>query len=288
MVSPQSRPAIPAAVKRQLRQEAGYGCCVCGHPIFEYQHIIPWSTEHHFRPEDMMLLCLNHHNQATQNVLSEADQRQAKKNPFNIQNGHARGQLFVQQTGVSIDLGGHKFQGAPGDLLRVDGETLIGLKQDSNGALLLDLKLYDENDNLLAEIVENEWQSNSPLPWDLEYSYQKLTIRNAPRRISLKLDCRSVPISIRGKIWGKGRLLRSDNSGLHVDGAHMIGGGTVNNAVIEMDSNTNGGFRMVPRSSGSLMIGSPVPYRNAEPKVGRNQPCPCGSGKKYKRCHGQP
>jgi uncharacterized protein YecA (UPF0149 family) len=22
------------------------------------------------------------------------------------------------------------------------------------------------------------------------------------------------------------------------------------------------------------------------PKVGRNDPCPCGSGKKYKRCHG--
>ena len=27
--------------------------------------------------------------------------------------------------------------------------------------------------------------------------------------------------------------------------------------------------------------------RSAE-KVGRNQPCPCGSGKKYKKCHGAP
>ena len=25
----------------------------------------------------------------------------------------------------------------------------------------------------------------------------------------------------------------------------------------------------------------------ALPKVGRNEPCPCGSGKKYKHCHGQ-
>lgn len=24
------------------------------------------------------------------------------------------------------------------------------------------------------------------------------------------------------------------------------------------------------------------------PKVGRNEPCPCGSGKKYKQCHGRP
>ena len=25
----------------------------------------------------------------------------------------------------------------------------------------------------------------------------------------------------------------------------------------------------------------------AEPKAGRNDPCPCGSGKKYKQCHGK-
>ena len=25
----------------------------------------------------------------------------------------------------------------------------------------------------------------------------------------------------------------------------------------------------------------------AVPKVGRNEPCPCGSGKKYKHCHGR-
>jgi preprotein translocase subunit SecA len=28
------------------------------------------------------------------------------------------------------------------------------------------------------------------------------------------------------------------------------------------------------------------PVRRNEPKVGRNDPCPCGSGKKYKKCHG--
>jgi preprotein translocase subunit SecA len=28
------------------------------------------------------------------------------------------------------------------------------------------------------------------------------------------------------------------------------------------------------------------PYRRAEAKQGRNDPCACGSGKKYKKCHG--
>ncbi|MBM4142027.1 MAG: preprotein translocase subunit SecA [Lentisphaerae bacterium] len=30
----------------------------------------------------------------------------------------------------------------------------------------------------------------------------------------------------------------------------------------------------------------PEPVRRDAPKVGRNDPCPCGSGKKYKKCHG--
>jgi len=32
--------------------------------------------------------------------------------------------------------------------------------------------------------------------------------------------------------------------------------------------------------------GAPQPITRAQPKVGRNDPCPCGSGKKYKQCHG--
>ena len=32
------------------------------------------------------------------------------------------------------------------------------------------------------------------------------------------------------------------------------------------------------------MPGKQEPYRREEPKVGRNDPCPCGSGKKFKKC----
>jgi uncharacterized protein YecA (UPF0149 family) len=30
-----------------------------------------------------------------------------------------------------------------------------------------------------------------------------------------------------------------------------------------------------------------VPYRRDAPKLGRNDPCFCGSGRKYKKCHGK-
>lgn len=29
-----------------------------------------------------------------------------------------------------------------------------------------------------------------------------------------------------------------------------------------------------------------APYRRETPKLGRNDPCFCGSGRKFKRCHG--
>jgi len=31
----------------------------------------------------------------------------------------------------------------------------------------------------------------------------------------------------------------------------------------------------------------PEPFRRENPKVGRNSPCPCGSGRKYKKCCGK-
>jgi preprotein translocase subunit SecA len=58
---------------------------------------------------------------------------------------------------------------------------------------------------------------------------------------------------------------------------------------------------MAPQSGGRSLPGGTLPgmgrpasqpmpptgaVQRAEPKVGRNDPCPCGSGKKYKKCHG--
>ena len=46
-----------------------------------------------------------------------------------------------------------------------------------------------------------------------------------------------------------------------------------------------GGVAMHPGAGGAAAPPPPT-VRHAGPKVGRNEPCPCGSGKKYKHCHG--
>jgi preprotein translocase subunit SecA len=40
-------------------------------------------------------------------------------------------------------------------------------------------------------------------------------------------------------------------------------------------------------ADGDVAIAPPPPFTRAGEKVGRNDPCPCGSGKKYKHCHGR-
>ncbi len=51
----------------------------------------------------------------------------------------------------------------------------------------------------------------------------------------------------------------------------------------EMQQLTYSGGEEVPEQQRSAS-----PRKRADAKVGRNEPCPCGSGKKYKKCHGMP
>ena len=51
----------------------------------------------------------------------------------------------------------------------------------------------------------------------------------------------------------------------------------------------NGGGRMVEEIAGGMLPEAPragARVQRDAPKVGRNDPCPCGSGKKYKKCCG--
>ena len=66
----------------------------------------------------------------------------------------------------------------------------------------------------------------------------------------------------------------------------LLGGG-VGGAALSAEPGGNGAGRAAraePARVGSSS--SAAPAMREEPKVGRNQPCPCGSGKKYKKCHG--
>ena len=71
---------------------------------------------------------------------------------------------------------------------------------------------------------------------------------------------------------------------VHQDASQARGegeaGGAVDGAGEEQHADGNGDGQQAAPAKKQQTV------RREEPKVGRNDPCPCGSGKKYKKCHG--
>jgi len=70
------------------------------------------------------------------------------------------------------------------------------------------------------------------------------------------------------------------------------GGGLLSRAQARHDSSLGAGFAGADADQEAAMraqgeAAKSATIRRDQPKVGRNDPCPCGSGKKYKQCHGK-
>jgi len=200
------RPAIPAPVARTLRQEAGFGCCKCGFPIIQYHHIVEYSLDPHFRPEDMMVLCPTHHDQATQRALPEREQRALKAKPFNIVQNRARGSLAIAQDYCAVRVGSVELVGE-GFTMSVDDEPLLRLDVSPDGYLAISATIFDHDDVLLATVAGNEWESGRSLPWDIIAGWQRVTLRQRTRDISLEVDARHYPVKVRARLHRHGVLI---------------------------------------------------------------------------------
>ncbi|MGA2766732.1 MAG: hypothetical protein ABSF24_00230 [Candidatus Bathyarchaeia archaeon] len=197
------RTEIPAPVKRIVRQEAGFGCCKCGQPIVQYHHIVRKSK----KPEDIMLLCpFPCHYKATHKVMTKKEQLFYKSNPYNIKQGFVQGQLEVNQNIPIVNVGTSQIIGT-GDLVAIDGENLLSLNINKN-RIEISATLYDQQNRLAAKIMNNEWVSGNPLPWDLESGFQWLKIRRKKRDIELEIDARAYPINMLANIWKNQHNLR--------------------------------------------------------------------------------
>lgn len=211
------RPEIPAAIKRQLRQDAGFGCCICGNPVFQYHHIREYSTVPEHDPAHMMVLCPNHHHEATVGALPESDQRKWKEAPFNIAAGHLEGLLRVTAPGIAVRVGTIDFVGT-GFKLSVDSDALLELHRSETGLLELTADVRDKDDSVLLTIERNEWTSGDPLPWDFEFGHRWLTLRRKARDIAIQIDTRTEPTEFRGELWAKGQHFALTPSELRFEG----------------------------------------------------------------------
>ena len=75
-------------------------------------------------------------------------------------------------------------------------------------------------------------------------------------------------------------LVKSENNTKRETSANITDAGLDRSAVNQM--NVEG--ESAPKA---ISTEKRQPVVNSAPKVGRNDPCPCGSGKKYKQCCGK-
>ena len=122
----QGRPAIKSDLMREVRRRCGFGCVMCGRPIYEYEHIKGWANVRRHRAEEITLLCDDHHREKTVGFLPNERVIEANENPFNVQHGvTAPHTLHYSGTDFSLKVGGIVFGGTVScEAIRMDGESL--------------------------------------------------------------------------------------------------------------------------------------------------------------------
>ena len=190
------RPSLPAAVARQLRQEAGFGCAKCGHPYIEYHHIVPWSQEQHFRPADMVALCGNCHPSVS--LLGSDRQYAIKANPFNIAEGRFQGAMAYDKRDLKFKVGGNWYADTP-IILQLCNTPLISCRLQNSQAMV-SLVMLDEEWHQTLVIQDNEIIFRTDDMWDFKYSHNLITAHSAPRDVLLKMDFRGDEAIIEGKL----------------------------------------------------------------------------------------
>lgn len=185
---------IPLPLQRKIRQRCGFGCVICGFPLYEYHHIERWADVHEHSEDNITLLCDPHHRQAGSGLLPKSKIIQANKFPHNNRYGRSSEfPLFYAGDSVTCIMGNNPFDFPQNDSkksvfmvpLMIHGIPIISFVSE-NGNLLLNLILFDSSNNVVLKIVNNHL-FYSISPWDIQFVGRTLTIREKLRKLLIKI-----------------------------------------------------------------------------------------------------
>ncbi len=122
--------------------------------------------------------------------------------------------------------------------------------------MLTGVRLKNDSD---IENFDRQWREGKPQDQDLVFTHADAPgLSNQPEPASFGLGSSIAAGSAAAAYGGMGLGMNVDPLGLDADGMRMEG-----------------------------QAQAQTPFTRQMPKVGRNDPCPCGSTKKYKQCHGR-
>lgn len=184
--SPSNR-NIPLPIQREVRQRCGFGCVVCGMPLYEYEHMLGWANVQRHVADEITLLCDQHHKERTNGLMPIERVCEANAAPFNRRSGVTKPyDLHFSGSECEAVVGGNRFTtsdagyGTSMAAVVIDDIPLLGFVL-ADGHLLLHVNLFDESNNLILRIANNQLV-HSVTPWDVRLVGRKLEIREGAGR----------------------------------------------------------------------------------------------------------
>jgi trigger factor len=227
-MSVQSRD-IPEPIQREVRQRCGFGCVICGLPLYEYEHLRGWANVHRHVAEEITLLCDRHHREKTSGLLPLDDVIRADKDPFNKRSGVSKPyDLHFSGSEYKVKLGNNLITSSASGVavaVSVDEIPLIAFSA-ADGHLLLHVLAFDKHNNVVLHISNNRLVY-SISPWDIQFVGRNLIIREAKGEFLLDITF-AVPNAIeirRGHLLCNGveTVIKSEYVVLANDGRFMSG-----------------------------------------------------------------
>lgn len=222
------RPAISEKIKRAVRQRCRFGCVMCGCPVFQYDHMTPYSEVQCHEESNLTLLCSIHHADKSHGRLSEDLVRHHDAHPCNDKAGYTSPYKIMPDKNISIIIGSNRlikgFPSGNGDYsclaTTASGEkgscvVSFATLHAEAGWLSLSMMLTDRQGQPVLSIDHGEIISSSGV-WDFHYEGATLKIREKLGSILLDMDFASDRCEIR-----KGLFLNSSLDGFIVDNAKL-------------------------------------------------------------------
>jgi hypothetical protein len=317
----QHRTRVSPALKRRLIQEAGGKCANpgCANYRTHLHHIKEWAVYATHDGKHMIALCPACHDAVHHGPLVIDDDTVYRWKGINRAAETRRDHVYVEPgSPPKLLLGTIAFTGDQGVVVFQLGQTnALSFRVEDEDLLLLNVGLTDTSGRELLRVTDNHVREISPetITYERVPGHVRVTAKRGPEIVPtwaverlqefepdygteetvVVLDLEVLEPGLVGVhgIWtvGDDRVIIITKRALSFlspwrpHPISLVGEG-VDSLIKYTGPLTTALFNVEGGSSagaGSAALNIPTGRR----KVGRNEPCPCGSGKKYKRCHGR-
>jgi hypothetical protein len=271
--TPKSR-NIPYPIKQAVRQRCGFGCVICGLPLYEYEHMLGWANVQRHVADEITLLCDMHHTEKTKGLLPIEKVVEANTNPFNLRKGvsspyylHYSGDAVYFQLSNSIisnpfmqrDELGNTWSNCTA--IAIDDLRILGYSR-FNQELFLNVQMFDEFNEISLQIQENQLTYKTDT-WDIRFTGRTLLLREAQQKILLDMTFNAPDLVI----INRGRLLLNGVEVLITPKFLMIDGNRLEHLTIMQELGIVIGAKYARRQRAAFTFDNISRYKCSNPEM---------------------